>query len=207
MDQRDIAITTSAASDTERLIRCYPNLAKALLMQALFTLLPLLGLLSVLISDHRGFLEMGLLVFGYVILIYFGLQWLSIWLWLFNIAVLRKPIVEFNAAGISWWPLLSPWRSITIPWDEVTLIGFLYHSNKRKSQPTFLVKTQHDDRYVSPIRRRFMRWWNPAKGVVAFSSSLPFMPEAASLLARVETAFAPEIAQYGIQVRSHIRAY
>lgn len=207
MDQSDIATAASSPSGSERLIRCYPNLAKALLIQALFTLLPMLGLLSVLISDQRGFLGMGLLVFGYVILIYFGLQWLSTWLWLFEIAVLREPIVEFSAAGISWWPLLTPWRSVTIPWDEVTVIGFLYHSNKRKSQPTFLVKTQHDDRYVSPIRRRFMRWWNPAKGVVAFSSSLLFVAEATSLLARVETVFAPEIAQYDIQVPSHIRAY
>jgi hypothetical protein len=52
-----------------------------------------------------------------------------------------------------------------------------------------------------------MRWWNPAKGVVAFSSSLPFTAEATSLLARAESVFAPEIAQYDIQVRSHIRGY
>lgn len=205
MEQSDTVVTAESASQVERVIRCYPNVTKALMTLIFFAMFPALGLFMAMIPSQLGFLVLGLRILGFIIVAYFGLWWLAMWLRLFEAVFLRKPIVEFNASGITRWPLLSPWRHVTIPWEEVTLIGALYRGGGEKARPTFFIKTRHDEKYVSPIRQRFMRWWNPSLGIVAFSSSLPWMADASKLVARVETAFAPEIARYGITIRARIR--
>ena len=122
-------------------------------------------------------------------------------------------MIEMDESGVTYRALIAPWRSITIPWDDVSRLGFFRWGGGRgcgavAMRTVFYVHTRHPAHYASGLQRWLSAWWNPELGAATIAIPLERLDLSAlhtykAFLDAIKTTFAPEIAEYNVIVSLH----
>ncbi len=136
-------------------------------------------------------------------------------LWLVALGIVRGTLLTVDHAGFRALYLFKPWRSKVVPWEEVTGLGVRKHRLKLGLTRHYFVADVRDaskfPRHLPALVRLFTKAHpSPVRQYVALASLnmiwlFATRKRQAQMLERIKTTFAPEIAQYRIQIDEQVR--
>lgn len=186
-----------------REIRYYLSIPKVALFLGVCVVIAAVGW-QMLMSGKNAIESWVMIVIG-------GVLSLTALIVLLYAVALRKPILKINDTGVTYSSPGRPWRSFTVPWDDVAQIGIDMQQGARGTKSWYLaVEARHPGRYDAPLLRINVAMYSAVKGVVLVAPLDDIFLWASRargerLLEEIKTTFAPEIIHHAVMMRENVR--
>lgn len=180
-------------------IRYYANIPKLLLFLVMFGGFAVIGWRMWITQHSTKEAVVGIAALGFG-----GFGALAFFYWLVITAIVRKPLLEFDEAGVRSSLSLYPWRATFIPWMCIQRLGILAQMGHNSSY--YFVVNARVYKVSNASRRGIAAKLYPALDHAAICVRLNSVflfasrQRRADMLERIKATFAQEITQHQVDV-------